>query len=97
MTLGESLKRCRNTFGYTQKQVAKELKIFPQVYQKYESDQTTPSAKVLLNLAGIYDVSLDYLAGLSDNPRPVQIDDAEIRDALEFKKAFQNLMQEHNI
>lgn len=66
MTLGEALKRFRKERNLTQKQIAAELKIFPQVYQTYESDKTVPSVKVLMNLAEKYNVSLDYLTGLSD-------------------------------
>ena len=68
MTLGESLKRFRKTYNLTQKQVANELGIFPQMFQTYESDKKVPAATVLINMAKKFNVSLDYLAGLSDDP-----------------------------
>lgn len=90
MTTGEAFRRCRNAFGYTQKYVAKELNIFPQVYQKYESNQTTPSVKVLLSLVNLYDVSADYLLGLSDVPRPIK-ENQEKADALTIAAENGNL------
>ena len=47
----------------------------------------------------MYDLnaSADYLLGLSDNPRPTQIDDNEIREALALRNALKGVLQEHNI
>ena len=96
MTIAESLKRFRKNFNLTQKQVATELQMSQQKYQAYEG-KSIPSAATILSIANIFKVSTDYLLGLSDDPRPARIDDAEVRDALEFKKSFQKLMQEHAI
>ena len=97
MTLGESLKRFRLNFGLTQKQVAKELGIFPQTYQTYEGGKKIPAATILIKIAEKFNVSLDYLAGLSDNPRPTQIDDNEVREALALKNALKGVLQEHGV
>ena len=96
MTVAESLKRFRAKFNLKQKEVADFLEVTPQAYQVTES-KGNPSAKALITLANKFKVSTDYLLGLSDDPRPARIDDAEVRDALEFKKSFQKLMQEHAI
>ena len=67
MTYAEALKRFRRDFNLTQKQVADTAKLFPQGYQVYEYGRE-PSLSMLCKLADAYNVSLDYLAGRSDNP-----------------------------
>ena len=92
MTVGNSLKRFRNEFGLTQKQIADSIKIFPQLYYKYESDKSVPSAEVILKIADAYDVSTDYLLGRSDNPKTSEISDAD-KKLLEVAKAFRGVLQ----
>ena len=74
MTVAESLRRFRKTFNLKQKDIATLLDVTPQAYQVTES-KGTPSAKSLIQLANHFNVSTDYLLGLSNNPRPTQIDD----------------------
>lgn len=93
MTLGESLKRFRKSRNLTQKQVANKLGIFPQMYQTYESDKKVPAATVLINMAKNFNVSLDYLAGLSDEPNggsKVAISTADIDDNKDLIVAAEN-------
>ena len=73
MTIGESLKRFRKEFNLTRNAVAETLGIKPQSYI-YEVKDVTPSAQVILDLANHYNVSADYLLGLSDNPRPLIVE-----------------------
>ena len=96
MTVAESLKRFRKMFNLKQKDIAAVLEVTPQAYQVYES-KVTPSVNLIITLANHYKVSADYLLGLSDNPRPAQIDDNEIREALALRNALKGVLQEHNI
>ena len=66
--LPAQFKKVRLEKGLTQKQVAAALGITEQAYQRYEYGKTVPSALVLIALADYFDVSLDYLAGRSDDP-----------------------------
>lgn len=66
--LSAQFKKVRLEKGLTQKQVAAALGITEQAYQRYEYGKTVPSALVLIALADYFDVSLDYLAGRSDDP-----------------------------
>lgn len=52
----------------TQKEVARELKCSQQVYSNYELGQRDIPTYVLIALSNFYDVSVDYILGLSDNP-----------------------------
>lgn len=71
MTISESLKRFRNDFNLSQKAVADSLGIKPQSYV-YETKGVIPSAAVIVKLATIYNVSADYLLGLTDDPSPIK-------------------------
>ena len=85
MTIGESFKRFRKEFNLTQSNVAEKLGILQQSYYKYETDKVKPSAEIIIDLANAYDVSTDYLLGRSDNPRPAQFDEKEVREAFAFR------------
>ncbi|MCI6400524.1 MAG: helix-turn-helix domain-containing protein [Oscillospiraceae bacterium] len=52
----------------TQVIVAKKVHITERQYQRYEAGDNEPTLSVLLRLADLFDVSLDYLAGRSDSP-----------------------------
>lgn len=68
MTYAEALKRFRNEFNLTQKQVAVSAGILEQAYQRYEYGRD-PAVSVLCKLADAYNVSIDYLVGRTDNPK----------------------------
>lgn len=68
MTLAEALKRFRKQYKVTQKDAAKASGVSERVYQSYEYGKVIPTVSVLIALSNIFDVSLDYLVGLSDNP-----------------------------
>ena len=70
MTIGESLRRFRKAFGVTQQQVADSVGVLKPAYQRYELGKTVPLTTFLIKLADAYNVSLDYLLGLSDEPQP---------------------------
>ena len=65
--LSERLKQCRKNKGYTQAQVAIYCDITEKAYQNYELKTRLPKIDVLIRLADLYSVSLDYLVGRSDN------------------------------
>ena len=88
MTLAESLKRFRNQFRLSQKQVAGAGKVSWQSYQSYESGKSSPSVKIIMNIADAYDVSADYLLGRSDEPRPPKFDEKTL-NLIRAMQAFQ--------
>ena len=53
----------------TQKEVAKSLNCSQQVYSNYELGQRDIPTDILIKLSGFYDVSTDYILGLSDDPK----------------------------
>ena len=70
MEVADALKRFRHEFGLSQRKVADLVGILPQAYSRYENGQYLLPTAAVLKLATTYNVSADYLLGLSDNPRP---------------------------
>lgn len=62
------LKEIRSQKHYSQKQVASAIGITDTLYQKYEYGKTKPAYDVIIKLCKFFDISADYLLGLSDNP-----------------------------
>ncbi len=68
MSFSDRLKELRLSRNLTQKQVYEAVKMSAIGYQRYEYGEREPSFPKLLALADFFDVSLDYLAGRSDDP-----------------------------
>ncbi|MBQ2818817.1 MAG: helix-turn-helix transcriptional regulator [Clostridia bacterium] len=65
-TLATRLKELRKAKGYTQNQVAIYCDITEKAYQNYELQAREPKLDILIRIADLYDVSLDYLTGRTD-------------------------------
>lgn len=61
--LAERLKKCRKERGFTQSQVAIYCDITEKAYQNYELMTREPKLEILVRIADLYGVSLDYLVG----------------------------------
>lgn len=57
------LKKARKDTGFTQKEVALELKIDRSQIASYETGRTQPDIETLGKLADFYGVSVDWLIG----------------------------------
>lgn len=57
------LKKARKDAGFTQKEVADELKIDRSQIARYETGKTQPDIETLGKLADFYGVSVDWLIG----------------------------------
>ena len=64
MDFGSRLKELRTQAGLTQLQLAQRMGITKSVVSFYELQERMPSPEVLMKLAGIFQVSTDYLLGL---------------------------------
>ena len=58
----------REDMDLTQKDVAKTLNCSQQVYSNYELGQRDIPTDILIKLSYFYNVSVDYILGLTDNP-----------------------------
>ena len=66
IVLGQRLKELREEQRLTQKQVAQALNLHTVTYLHYEKGQREPPLSVLADMALFFDVSVDYLLGLTD-------------------------------
>ena len=66
MTFGERLKDCREKCGISKLQLAEKSGVTRRSIQNYESDLHDPSLFNVSCIATVLGVSIDYLAGLTD-------------------------------
>lgn len=64
--LAQRLKGCRKEKGFTQLQVAIYCDITEKAYQNYELMTREPKLNILIKIADLYGVTLDYLVGRTD-------------------------------
>ncbi len=91
----ERLKDLRNELGLDQKEMGKKLNVSQSAYGYYEQGRNEPSLETLVKIARIFDVSTDYLLGISntrENPvyhklsEKVSLSDKETETVLLMKK-----------
>ena len=66
-SFGNRLLKSRNDRKILQKEIADFLGINVSTYQRYEYGTIKPNIDVIIKLANFFNVSADYLLGLSDD------------------------------
>ncbi|OAJ75209.1 hypothetical protein AYJ08_00215 [Brevibacillus sp. SKDU10] len=69
-SLGKRLKQARENKNITQMYIAKTLGISNGTLSGYERNYRDPDTEVLSKLASIYEVSVDWLTGMTNDPSP---------------------------
>jgi len=64
------LRALREDHDLSQAQLAQELNMSQTGYSKYETGENDVPTDILIQLALLYRTSVDYLLGLTDEPRP---------------------------
>ena len=59
----------REDRDYTQKYVSSYLMCDQSLYSKYERGERPVPLDITIKLAKLYDVSIDYLVGITDDPK----------------------------
>lgn len=67
-----NLKKIRENRGYTQEELAKRIGTKQTIYSRYERGYTQLNIELIKKLSLFYNVSADYLIGLSDRERPLR-------------------------
>ncbi len=62
----DRLKELRVNANFTQQQIAEMLGMKQQSYMRYENNTGEPNLDTVVKLCEIFDVSSDYLLGISD-------------------------------
>jgi len=60
----------REDYDMSQTQIAKILDMSQTGYSKYETGENDIPTHILIKLAKFYNVSVDYILELTDNPQP---------------------------
>lgn len=74
----------RKTKGFSQKKLAEMLFISQQAYAKYEIGTATPSLYTLARLSSIFNVSADYLLGLTDKQKVMSNFNSETKEVVKL-------------
>lgn len=69
---GQRLSELRKDRHLTQKQLAKLLNLSENTISAYERNLNDPDDTIKLQIAKLFNVSLDYLMGLSNTPTPLE-------------------------
>ncbi len=77
MTFYENLRVIREDRGYTQKQIADVLETTQQYYSDYENGKRDIPIRVYIKLSKFYNVSIDYLAGQTEEKNTPPIKNSE--------------------
>ncbi len=62
MSIGNRISGLRKKHNYSQEYVAEQLDVSRQAVSKWEQDQTSPDTNNLIALAGLFGVSVEYIA-----------------------------------
>lgn len=68
--LSQRLRECRKRGNYTQREVSIYCDLTEKAYQNYELGTHEPKLSIIMRIAEFYNVSIDYLVGLTDDPSP---------------------------
>ena len=81
VTIGNRIKELRTSKNLTQEDIAKMGKVSKATISNYEKGKVSPPIELLIKLAERYDVSIDWLCGLSNEeiPRLMSYGDAFFR------------------
>ena len=66
--LGERLQELRKDHGLSQQDLADKLNVSIHTISSYERNRSVPDDTMKMEIAKLFDISLDYLLGLVDEP-----------------------------
>ena len=105
--LGERLQELRKDHGLSQQDLADKLNVSIHTISSYERNRSAPDDTMKMEIAKLFDISLDYLLGLVDEPYsfhraencmllPAEFEDAEKKELREYIafQLFYRLLQD---
>ena len=67
----QRIRDLREDADKTQAEVAADIGLYTTTYQRYERGEREIPLDIAVCLAKYYNISLDYISGLIDSPRPL--------------------------
>lgn len=80
--LGYKIKLLRNEQGITQEQLGDYLNLSRSSINNYENDGVEPSLNVLVKIGDVFNVSLDYLLGRTEEKHNTNLLDTDTKEFL---------------
>lgn len=62
------IKKLREKNNFSIEEISEKLEIDTNIYLDYENGKKLPPINILSKLARIYNTSIDYIVGITDNP-----------------------------
>ena len=93
--IGERLYELRKDADLTQNDLAAILNINKHSISSYERDKSEPPDAIKIAIAKYFNVSVDYLLGLTDTPSPLGKDKQVIRLPKDFPRELLPEVQEY--
>ena len=78
MIFGEILSELRKDRGMTQQDLANQLSVSVHTISSYERNLILPSDEIKIQIAKLFNVSLDYLFGVTTNPSKIEDVDSSV-------------------
>jgi transcriptional regulator with XRE-family HTH domain len=93
--LAKRLKKLREEKGESKRSIAKALNISPVTYGQYENSKRTPGLESFISIVQYFDVSADFLLGLTEDRESVEKVKKEINDLekMNSRKELQQIMK----
>lgn len=77
--IGKIIRNLRKQKGLTQIQLADELNVEFSNVSKWELGKNDPSKELIAKMAKLFNVSIEYLLGITDNPTPDTLPTATVK------------------
>lgn len=88
MKTGEKIRYLRTKNNITSKQLGKILDISESSISLYENGKRTPNIELIVKVADLFNVSTDFLLGVTDNPQKAFQNDSET----DFSEILENII-----
>ena len=92
---GKILKKLRQNHNMTQEQLAKKIHMTKGAVSNYELGERTPPPDVLISIAKVFGVSVDYLLGMNDKKRTLDVSGLS-NDEIQFLNLAVKLLRKRN-
>ena len=81
--IGDRLKKLRQQKKLTQTEFANKIGISRGTYAHYEINKRQPDYETLIKIASFFNVSTDFLLGVTDNPQRDETKEQKLKDFIE--------------
>lgn len=89
MTFGERLMDLRKSRGLSQEELGSMIDVTRQTVSKWERDESTPDLDRLIELAGVFEISLDELVGLDSKSEGQKTETEEVAGCAPWRWHFE--------